>query len=51
VGSQTCQVTLILSDRFGNIISECRGEGQSVGAARLVAANRANAYLFRTQQR
>ncbi len=42
------RVTLTLHDRHGNILTECSGEGTTDEAAKTVAANRANAYLWRT---
>jgi hypothetical protein len=50
IGAQTCRVTLMLWDRHGNILSECTGEGLTIEVARQLAANRANAFLFRTQR-
>lgn len=44
----SCRVTLTLHDRYGNILTECNGEGATHEAARNLAANRANAYLWRT---
>ncbi len=46
-----CRMTLKLVDHFGNVLTECRGEATTCEAAKLLAANRANAYLWRIGKR
>ena len=43
----TCCMILTMVDRYGNVLTECRGEASTCEAAKMLAANRANAYLWR----